>query len=68
MTFIIASKEPDHLVLGVLVDVHDGSVVDGLGCVSVLQRGESLLKVCVAGQQDHIGDVGDDNGVIRTIK
>ena len=35
--FFVCSK-PDHLVLGVLVDVHDGSVVDRLGGVRVLQR------------------------------
>ena len=37
----------DQLVLGVVLYVHHGLVVDGLGGVGVLQGAEGLLEVCV---------------------
>ena len=37
----------DQLVLGVVLYVHHGLVVDGLGGVCVLQGAEGLLEVCV---------------------
>ena len=46
---IIVILPPDHLVLGVLVDVHHRTVVHRLGRVRVLQRREGFLKVRVAG-------------------
>ena len=48
---------PDQLVLGVVLYVHHGLVVDGLGGVCVLQGAEGLLEVCVRGR-----DVGDHHG------
>ena len=37
----------DQLVLRVVLHVHHGLVVDGLGGVGVLEGAESLLKVCI---------------------
>ena len=45
---------PDQLVLGVVLHVHHGLVVDGLGGVGVLQGAESLLEVGIRGR-----DAGD---------
>ena len=36
-----------QLVLRVVLHVHHGLVVDGLGGVGVLEGAESLLKVCI---------------------
>ena len=38
---------PDQLVLRVVLHVHHGLVVDGLGGVGVLQGAQRLLEVCV---------------------
>ena len=51
----------DQLVLGVVLYVHHGLVVDGLGGVGVLQGAESLLEVGVRGR-----DVGDHHGASVT--
>ena len=45
---------PDQLVLRVVLHVHHGLVVDGLGGVGVLEGAESLLEVCIRGR-----DAGD---------
>ena len=45
---------PDQLVLRVVLHVHHGLVVDGLGGVGVLQGAESLLEVGIRGR-----DAGD---------
>ena len=52
---------PDQLVLRVVLHVHHGLVVDGLGRVGVLQGAESLLEVGVRGR-----DVGDHHGASVT--
>ena len=45
---------PDQLVLRVVLHVHHGLVVDGLGGVGVLQGAQSLLEVRIRGR-----DAGD---------
>ena len=52
---------PNKLVLRVVLHVHHGLVVDGLGGVGVLQGAESLLEVGVRGR-----DVGDHHGASVT--